>query len=274
MWGTIIGAGISAAGSLLGGLFGDDEETETTVDYKAMAKAARAAGFNPLTVLRNGGSAGFTTTTHPALSAWSGVGSAMQTIGNAVAAYDPRSEATAELEYKIKQAQLQSIQSSNAVLNARQLMSLGGVPSSLAPTRVGAGGVPVPASVPMTSKQAAALAIGTQPKAGETTVTNPLYGGLEVNPWVKDAASFTDRYGEGEVAETLLLLHNAGADIGWNVYKSGLWKEPAPAAIGAGFGAWGKWRQAGGLGGMQKRWRSDAAKAWGTQPDPFAAWGY
>ncbi|CAH0343308.1 hypothetical protein [Rhizobium sp. CECT 9324] len=68
-----IGAAIGAAGSIIGGLFGSKkkkEETitdqtttsESSVDYQAMADKAAAAGFNPLTAIRNGGTGGFVTT--------------------------------------------------------------------------------------------------------------------------------------------------------------------------------------------------------------------
>ena len=66
-----IWSAVGAIGSsLLGGLFGKKKQTTTTtVDYQKMAASAQAAGFNPLTAIRNGGSAGFTTTTSPTVSA-------------------------------------------------------------------------------------------------------------------------------------------------------------------------------------------------------------
>lgn len=78
---------LSAGASLIGGLFGGDDEKKVTneVDYRKMAKSATKAGFNPLTALRNGGAAGFTTTTSPSASllpaALSQVGGA---LGNAL----------------------------------------------------------------------------------------------------------------------------------------------------------------------------------------------
>lgn len=135
-WGPIIGAGISAIGSLFGG---GDDETTTTVNYKQMAKAAEKAGFNPLTVLRNGGSAGFTTTSHPALSGWTGFA---QTIGNALMAFDPRADERAALEDKLLQAQLESVQRSNTAADARAMWSFD-VPTAAASTRVGPNGRPV-----------------------------------------------------------------------------------------------------------------------------------
>ncbi|UIB81362.1 hypothetical protein [Flyfo microvirus Tbat2_43] len=66
----MIGELISGGISLLGGLFGSKKKqtTTSTVDYKKMVKDSSAAGFNPLTAIRNGGSAGFTTTTSPTIS--------------------------------------------------------------------------------------------------------------------------------------------------------------------------------------------------------------
>lgn len=60
----IFGGLLSAGASLIGGLFGGGskkQETTTTnhVDYRRMVSEAEAAGFNPLTALRNGGAAGF-----------------------------------------------------------------------------------------------------------------------------------------------------------------------------------------------------------------------
>jgi hypothetical protein len=65
----MIGELISGASSFLGGLFGKKEQKTTTeVDYVKMARNATKAGFNPLTAIRYGGSAGFTTTTSPTVS--------------------------------------------------------------------------------------------------------------------------------------------------------------------------------------------------------------
>ncbi|WP_411196086.1 hypothetical protein [Rhizobium sp.] len=68
----MIGEIISGGLTLLGGLLGSKKKkektqtktvTENVVDYQKMSDNARAAGFNPLTALRNGGAAGFSTST-------------------------------------------------------------------------------------------------------------------------------------------------------------------------------------------------------------------
>lgn len=121
-----LGPLIGAAGSLLGGLFGNKEQkTTSTIDYDALRRNAEKAGFNPLTALRAGGGAGFTTTTHPALSSASFIADAFNGIGNAVSAIDPMRDATAKLEYQIQQETLKSLQRENAL---RTRASLGGVP--------------------------------------------------------------------------------------------------------------------------------------------------
>lgn len=143
MWGQIIGAGISALGSILGS---DDDEQETTtrVNYNQMAKDAEAAGFNPLTVLRNGGAAGHTTVTHPGLA--SGWGEAAQTIGNFMMSWDPMSQKRAELDYQIAQAQLDMIQRGGFHQGLDNGMrSIGGVPTWAGPlATVGGNVVPEP----------------------------------------------------------------------------------------------------------------------------------
>lgn len=82
MWGEIAGA----AASLLGGLFGKKkQQTTTKVNYRDMVAEAEAAGINPLTAIRNGGSAGFTTTTAPTVSAMPEIlGNLGGVLGNAL----------------------------------------------------------------------------------------------------------------------------------------------------------------------------------------------
>lgn len=90
---------MSFLGSLVGGVLGlfgsKKQKTESTVDYVKMAANATAAGFNPLTAIRNGGSAGFTTTTSPSASSLPG---ALQSIGGALG--DAFSERIDPLEQK------------------------------------------------------------------------------------------------------------------------------------------------------------------------------
>lgn len=69
----MLGSLVSAGATLIAGLFGRKKKektvTENVVDYKKMVENATAAGFNPLTAIRNGGSAGFSTSTTTAPTA-------------------------------------------------------------------------------------------------------------------------------------------------------------------------------------------------------------
>lgn len=140
-WGPIIGAGISALGSLFGS--DDDKETTTTVDYRKMAREAEKAGFNPLTAIRNGGSAGFVTTHHPALSMEDRLGGVFSTLGNAIMSFDARADERAQLENKLMTAQLEAIGRQN---NAANRSWFGDVPTALGARTVGSDGRPIPAS--------------------------------------------------------------------------------------------------------------------------------
>lgn len=131
-WGPIIGAGLSAIGSFFGG---DDDEkvVRQEVDYRKMAQNAEKAGFNPLTAIRNGGSAGFTNTYTPALSAADRFGAMFQTLGNAIMSFDPRADERANLEQDLLRAQIQHLNQSNAA-DAPGASMFGNVPVATAPT--------------------------------------------------------------------------------------------------------------------------------------------
>lgn len=64
----ITGALVSGGIKLLSGLFGRKKTTTSRVDYKQMVADALAAGFNPMSVLRNGGTTGYTNVSAPTLS--------------------------------------------------------------------------------------------------------------------------------------------------------------------------------------------------------------
>lgn len=206
MWGQIIGAGISALGSLFGK--DDEEKTETTINYKKMARAAEQAGYNPLTAIRNGGSAGFTTTTHPGLSMSDKFGSAFQTLGNALMSYDARAEDRAHEEQMLVKQQLFKIQ--NAQSNVRHSFDVptaaGATRSSKAATGGAGEGV----------KPTATLS-GTENR----TATNPFdtNSGILIDPNTPDANAATNRY--GELGEIIFGVHAGLRD--WDINR-----EPPP----------------------------------------------
>ena len=91
------------------------QPVRNSVDFKQLVADARAAGFNPLTVLRSGGAAGYTQTHAPALSSISPLGEGLQAIGGAVSAFqwDPLAERRAQVEFGIAQETLAGLQRDN-----------------------------------------------------------------------------------------------------------------------------------------------------------------
>lgn len=122
-----IDSALMIGGSLLSGIFGSKKKKEkTTINYSEMAASAEAAGFNPLTALRNGGSAGFTTTvSHPGLSA---MGDAISAIGGHLGTklnqkVDPIEAKRQKVDDLLLDYQLAALQSQK-----KQVTPLGGVP--------------------------------------------------------------------------------------------------------------------------------------------------
>lgn len=122
----IIGSAISAVGNVASKLFGGGSKSSGRIDLKQLVKDAERAGFNPLTVLRNGGAAGYQQTHHPAFSTAEVVGEALGGIGNTIAGYDPHAEARRTLETDLAKAQIANLQADTA---ARNRASIGGVPT-------------------------------------------------------------------------------------------------------------------------------------------------
>lgn len=107
---------------LVGKLFGSKkkEETVNRVDYARMVADAEAAGFNPLTALRNGGSAGFSVTSHPVLSSREVIGQAMGEVGNFLSNFDPFADQKREAEFNLVQAQIRNLNASSDALTRSQ----------------------------------------------------------------------------------------------------------------------------------------------------------
>lgn len=185
MLGALIGAGASIIGSLLGSKKEKPQQTTTRINYKQMVEDAEAAGFNPLTALRAGGGAGFTTTTHPALSGYSPIGNAFQTVGAALANYDPQANARADLETKLLTAQLANVQA-----DTKQRMR-----SFEVPVRTGATAHDQSGNAIRSAAAQGGIGFSAKPEQGDFTVTNP-YGFGQVAPDVPDAQQFEDRNGE------------------------------------------------------------------------------
>lgn len=221
LFSSILGA---VAGPIAGLFKKKEKPVENRINYKQMVKDAEAAGFNPLTVLRNGASAGYTSQVqHPALS--SGFGDVLATGLNAWANYDPMSEKRADLEYQVVQEQLKQLQQKDT----RERRSFDAPNYSGTSTRVSSGGFTN--SVPVAR---------TNP-GGQLTVTDPWSGSvfqdyLSVHPGLPDAETGSTRY--GEIVEMLGGIGILGGDLAYSGYQLANRKGNVDKAVDEGKKAW------------------------------------
>lgn len=236
-WGPIIGA---VGSSLLGGLFGGRskekpkvETVQNTVDYAGMVAGAEAAGFNPLTALRNGGTAGWTKsvgtttggTSKPTVGASiaNAVASGFAAFGN----YDPMKAKRDVAEYDLIQAQIGNINQRTAE-GARRMTSFEAPTRRASETVTGMS----PASRPLggTLKTGAPQAS----ELGKKEVSNPWQNSV-IDPTTANASAFEERYGGSEIAETEAYIRTRLADTRANL-RNAITGSPtspiAPWAIG------------------------------------------
>ncbi|QCS37061.1 hypothetical protein [Tortoise microvirus 47] len=131
---------LGAVGGVVSSIFGSKDKKQTTtseVDYVKMVQRAEAAGFNPLTALRNGGSAGFSTstTTIPGLSAPEVIGQSMGHVANFLQDFDPHAKQKKEAELEVAHAQIRNLNASSEMLERQAL----GAPGSFNVPQWGAG---------------------------------------------------------------------------------------------------------------------------------------
>ncbi|QIG67102.1 hypothetical protein EVB46_004 [Rhizobium phage RHph_TM32] len=232
----MIGEIISAGATLLGGLFGrkkKKEKTETktvnesVVDYQKMSDNARAAGFNPLTALRNGGAAGFTTTsgtststsTVPTTSALPG---ALASVGGILGQ---------AFESKIDPLEAKKRQLDTALVDYQLKQLKGGGPvGALWPGSTYSGTKMsrqlMPAVGPSHSKVAATPATMANPRGyqQQPAQQTQLFGSKpgawwQHHPLVPDMATFEDVYGD-EVGQVIGAPIKLIADLGWNMDRA------------------------------------------------------
>ncbi|RUV54675.1 hypothetical protein EOA85_24045 [Mesorhizobium sp. M5C.F.Ca.IN.020.29.1.1] len=172
-----------------------------------MVKKAEKAGFNPLTAIRNGGSAGFTSTTTQGPG---GLSAALSAAGNFLQNFDPFADAKREQESRLVEAQIANLNASTGSYNRTAA-----TPSGPVLRRAGAAGLSLGA------KQLAAN--------GRVTVTNPLPAGVVDNRLV-DADAWEARYSDigGWIGGGL----NALGDLSENIARP-LGKTPLTDALGA-----------------------------------------
>lgn len=160
--------------------------------YSQLVEDAQAAGFNPLTALRNGGGSSYNSgAAHAPLSATplsrqapvkqavggSAIGDAFTRAGDFISNFDPFADQKREQEYRLVESQISALNAS----------ALSGVPRG--------GGSFASGSVERRpSGQSGALGKPTKWEVGDVSVTNP-FKVIDVAN-VSDAAALEQRYGE------------------------------------------------------------------------------
>lgn len=207
------------------------------VDYDEMVKSAEAAGINPLTALRNGGSAGFSLSSQPAAplsrqapvkeaphqqataglygggggSALGSLGESLQSVGNNwLANFDPFQDQKREAEYQLVQAQIRNLNASTGNLRSQSF----NVPAH------GSGSFARSGTRSKTGALSSSAKLGSPaaPSAGGVSVTNPWKSAV-VDPTVRDAQAFEARYGDSEVFSMLYGGAVGVSDLWANVKK-------------------------------------------------------
>lgn len=194
------------------------------VDYEKMVASAAAAGINPLTALRNGGSAGFSATSQPSAplsrnvpvrqAPHQGVAAQQSALGAGIGSFienfDPFAAQRREMEQQVVAAQIEN-------LNAHTT-------SMLNPMRPRSFNVPTYTAGTIESRPSGAAAqlskvVTGDPQAvveGQPSVTNP-WQKAKVDPRIRDAESFESRYGDSEIAQMLYGVYVGWGDLSKNV---------------------------------------------------------
>ncbi|MDN2583399.1 hypothetical protein [Aquibium sp. ELW1220] len=204
-WAPIIGAGASILGKIFGG--GSQKQT-STVDYVQLVKNAEKAGFNPLTALRNGGAAGFTTTSTPALSPMGIAGEVLGGVGNFLQNFDPLADQKREAEYRLVEAQIANLDASTSALTRPGSFNVPARTAGNVERRPS--GTPGQLSAPNPARFGGPLT----PEIKTPEATNPWHRstGALIDPNAPNASVWEDRYGEliGSVAGTFANVYADG----------------------------------------------------------------
>lgn len=161
MLGAILGGIGSLIGAFSGG--GGSQTVRNEVDYMKMRKSAEAAGFNPLTALRSGGSAGFQVTHTPAMSSAAtlarALGGAVQGIADTGVAAETRKQ-----EQELMAAQLELIKARTNAVRSSPSLNVSGVSGSMAGASRQPAGLSTAATAALAGREA-------EPKKGPMAVS-------------------------------------------------------------------------------------------------------
>ena len=238
----MIGAGASILGRVLGG---GSQTTQNTVNYRRLVRDAEAAGFNPLTALRNGGAAGYMRTTTPALSAGGIAGEVLGGVGNFLSNFDPMADQKREAEYQLVQAQIANLNASTTALTRPTPERLG----SFNVPQYGAGQIerrPSGTAGTLSAPNPERFGRPMTPDVQSPEATNPWHrnSGILIDPNSPNAEAFEDRYGEfgGAVIGGGVNIYNDGMYNWEHNLKPWLGEIPTPYEWWTGTGKRGRLR--------------------------------
>lgn len=205
---------LSIGASLLGGK-SKKQETTSRVNYQQMVEDASAAGFNPLTAIRNGGSAGFTTTTSPSISNTPEILSNLGgVLGDALGQkLDPINAKKREIDTLLVDRQLRQLREGPQVAGSFK------VPRTYTGTKVSQQLVPR-LGASSSSKTASVPAAYNPNKYEVTEATKVNYGKQSIwesNPWLPSADTIEQDF--GDVAGSAYGVPKLAADLAWNGYR-------------------------------------------------------
>ena len=191
--GSIIGPAIGALGSVLGGR----KTTKSSVDYVALRKNAEKAGFNPLTALQNGGSAGFARVSGPpALSSTEAIANVLGTAADTwfnrdKVAADAEKEA---LELALMRQELANLQKPSEVVRDRDFGY--SIPQVNHSSGIEHAAAVRPRSAPALSPASGDWPVGRDSRvpSGRDLPLGPLT--WKVDPSIAPAADWSDEYGD------------------------------------------------------------------------------
>lgn len=194
-----------------------DSDTQHKVDLLGMNAAAIEAGYNPMTLLRSGGLAAFThsfskstTTGHNAMAAAQAQGAVPSTgsivMGSLADGLSSVAQAMPAYGGNVTFGGGTGGGTVSAIANVASSLGLGG-----AAFGASGGGGAVSRGGAMVNKGAPMAPVF---KAPETV--NP-WRTFHVDPTTAGAEAFTQRYGEGELAETVAFVSSTSDDVFYNL---------------------------------------------------------
>jgi hypothetical protein len=194
--------------------------------YSQLVEDAEAAGFNPLTALRNGGgsaynaAAAFAPLSREAPRRMapdqSGIADAVSGFAaDFMANFDPYQDQAKEKEFRLVEAQIANLNASTRAIGSQSFK----VPTYRAGTR----------EQRLSGKAGALSGSPVDPESQAPTLTNP-WQASTVDPAVRDADAFEQRYGDSEIGSMLYGGYTWIKDAYHNLKRTYTERKPDPDA--------------------------------------------